>query len=905
MPAIKLRIPNVDAARYGQGNLSQLAKARLVELIGDTVSAVPIEPSAALPAASVSVWLSSDQVDRIAARGHAAQIPGVEPTASALLHAWAQAQPANAAVPAVVDETPVKPDIEPPRARRSPDIESDEGSARHRPRDLQAALARIDDALRQEPEESPPWDAEPEPSAPAHAGIVQAHGGSSSGASTLDEINAVLGDATRSAQATFFDLILSRFQERQMPPPVIAAEAATGIGKTRVFLAVMAHWTQLNNEDKAVLAAPSYNVLFQAVNLWKTLRRLLPGLIPDATTLLGQQEFVSRSSIESALHDDAGKETPAEMAARIRQWMEAGAPAPEGDALRQPWLMRGLLEVTAGRWPFAAQCAIRNGVDDDPGRKAYEAQFRDAHDAPWVFCTHAMLATDVRRRIINARKGYKDETGKSASNVQWDAWNRMDQDERKNLRFHEEQNDLLRGYVDADSGKLPPIGLLMIDEGHLLEENFARIFATGASIASMMRTLRELRELHPTKVLASELAQISAAWDSLRSVGAGQGGDTLLTDTNPAAADAVSRIRLALKAIVARKFPDSSAARHNVYSLRETSRALDLAAMSNGARPGMTSRISWSPSIQWPSIEVGRYDISRELDFLWTLMVKDRAVLVSATLYEDFSHTGIEGTRRTLSVRPESIKAVEPVRPSWTVEPVTAFLPRQVEITDANRDQIAFYRPSSKLATGEALAEWTQRWRTQVAQYVASAYASGRGGMLVLMTSHAERAAVVEILASKIGADCLIDHRPEIGVEGVKRQFMHATAAGNRPLLVAVGAAWTGLDLSSDALATINGQTVSAGLDNVLTDLVIPNAPIGVNRTLTHQYRRQFNGAAEIGAMAILLRQGIGRLVRREGLSRRSRRLHFLDARMHDPRWSAYFIPAKRILSAYTSKREI
>lgn len=515
------------------------------------------------------------------------------------------------------------------------------------------------------------------------------------------------------------------------------------------------------------------------------------------------------------------------------------------------------------------------------------------------FCNRA------RRRIIAARAGYKAGTGKGASEVQWTAWQKMDEEERKGLRFHEQQNDLVRSFVQPDGGKLPDIGLLMIDEGHLLEENFARIFATGISIASMMRSLKALREAYPKKILAQELADIAEAWDILRQVGAANGGDTLMSQHNAAATEAVTKVRLALKSIVARKFGESAPVRRLLGGLIETSRALNLAASSNGSRPGMTTRISWSPSVQWPSIEVGRYDISREMDFLWTLMVNDRAVLVSATLYDDFSHNRIEGTRRTLSIRQGSIRTLPPVRPHWTIEPVTAFLPRPVSITETNRAEVAFYRPSSKFATGEAFDQWATRWREQIAEYIAQVYQSAEGGTLVLMTSHQDRAAVVALLEQRIPVEALIDHRPEIGVEGVKRLYLRATAGGLKPLLVAVGGAWTGLDLSSDALSSMTGVATAPDRDTVLTDLVIPNAPIGANRTLTHQYRREFNGAADISSTAILLRQGIGRLVRREGLPRRSRRLHFLDARLHDPRWNAFFLPIKRILSVYQSVREI
>lgn len=902
MPAIKLRIPNDDAPRYGSGNLSQLAKSRLAEALGTSDWPAPIEPSSGLPATTVSVWLSGEQAAALELIAKREKIPGIEPTASAILHAWASIQKPTP------EPAPLEGTIQ-AGVRRSPKENDDRGMdadsvrPKHSAAVLRAELEAVERALADATAEDLPWDSDAQQASSAHPASMpeRAQDGSTS---ALDEINLILGDTTRPAQAEFFKSILSEFSIKQTPPPVIAAEAATGIGKTRVFLAVMLHWSRANAQDTAVLTAPSYNVLFQTVKLWNILKTRRPESIPDAVTLLGQQEFVSRAALERAL--EAADHPPSdEMAVKIRKWIASGAPAPADDLLQQRWLLRSLTHLTQDQWAHTASCVVHSATDQkDPGYEAYASQFTQAREARWVFCTHAMLATDVRRRIIAARSGYKSSAGKSASQAQWEAWREMDAEERKGKRFHEEQNDLVRAMAATDSGRLPAIGLLLVDEAHLLEENFARAFATGASIASMMRSLKQLREAYPKQILVREIQDIADAWDILKRVGSTNVGDSIISSKDPAAEGAVTKIRTALKSILARKFSDANPAYRLLPSLRQTSRALNLAASSNGDRSGMTTRISWSPSEHWPSLEIGRYDISRELDFLWSLMVHDRAVLASATLYDDVTNSGIEGTRRTLAVRSSTIRTLPPVRPSWTTEPVTLFIPRHVVVTDKNRETVDFYRPSARYATGDALQEWTARWRQQVAGYIATAYAASDGGALVLLTSHQERGAIALLLGEQIPPDCLIQQRPGSGIDGSKQLYLRTLEAGRKPLLIAVGGAWTGLDLSGDSLSALTGLQVPANQDTVLTDLIIPNAPLGANRSLTHQYRREFNGAADVSAAAIMMRQGIGRLVRREGLPRRSRRLHFLDARMHDPRWAAYFTPIKRILSTYISTRE-
>ncbi|EQD33127.1 DEAD/DEAH box helicase, partial [mine drainage metagenome] len=137
------------------------------------------------------------------------------------------------------------------------------------------------------------------------------------------------------------------------------------------------------------------------------------------------------------------------------------------------------------------------------------------------------------------------------------------------------------------------------------------------------------------------------------------------------------------------------------------------------------------------------------------------------------------------------------------------------------------------------------------------------------------------------------------GLEDARRRFLNVIANGRRPCLLGVGSAWTGLDLSGDGLAAITGRHVAESEDQVVTDLIIPTAPIGTNRSLTQAWRKERMGmVAEVGATSLMFRQGIGRLVRREGLPR-NRRLHFLDTRIYDPAWRLLLQPVVKALAPY------
>ena len=113
--------------------------------------------------------------------------------------------------------------------------------------------------------------------------------------------------------------------------------------------------------------------------------------------------------------------------------------------------------------------------------------------------------------------------------------------------------------------------------------------------------------------------------------------------------------------------------------------------------------------------------------------------------------------------------------------------------------------------------------------------------------------------------------------------------AALRPLWLGVGAAWTGIDLSD--------TRVSAQDDVLLTDLVIPRLPYGCNRSLSHARRRKIVPVSEQREMLMMLRQGLGRLVRREGVQ--DRRIWIGDRRLL--RDSGAYRTIRRVFEGYRS----
>jgi ATP-dependent DNA helicase DinG len=79
--------------------------------------------------------------------------------------------------------------------------------------------------------------------------------------------------------------------------------------------------------------------------------------------------------------------------------------------------------------------------------------------------------------------------------------------------------------------------------------------------------------------------------------------------------------------------------------------------------------------------------------------------------------------------------------------------------------------------------------------------------------------------------------------------------------------------------------------DFLLTDIIIPRLPFGTEHSTIHERRKeQWGFIYEVYRAAFQFRQGLGRLIRREGVT--NRRLWLLDARMwrdDAPWYMAYF----------------
>ena len=301
--------------------------------------------------------------------------------------------------------------------------------------------------------------------------------------------------------------------------------------------------------------------------------------------------------------------------------------------------------------------------------------------------------------------------------------------------------------------------------------------------------------------------------------------------------------------------------------------------------------LSFSPVRKYPQLHVGSRSFDKMLKQLWYAM--DGAACVSASLYyKKMDEDSASYYKNRLAIPEEKAKEYTPVMPSWHKTPVKHFyLPKSASLLPVSR---------SDRLSDEAKAARVAQWLQANAEWVTHIQASAAGGTLVLLTSHADATAFYDMLKDSMGIDAsrLV---AGLGIHSLNEQkatFVARSLRGEKPIWLAVGSAWTGLDINGSQYGIDDPSQ-----DNLLTDLVIPKLPFGLNRTISHRHfvNRQANGSTiEALEAAMLFKQGIGRLVRREGLPC-NRRIWVLDNRLHEKRFKGFLYPVTRFMDTYTT----
>lgn len=652
---------------------------------------------------------------------------------------------------------------------------------------------------------------------------------------------------------------------------VLFAEAGTGVGKTLAYLVAAHEFIKANPDAHIAIAVPSHALMSKVIGDWQRLTQALEQP-KKSVALLGQSEFVSvtaLTSIQSEIKDIV-------LYGQIQEWIENGGPAQIGSLINHNWTMAGLRSAAPTFLLQASVTLEHRDTDEDQGFLSYRGQWSAVSQCGMIFMTHAMLASLTWRRSMAQSKAFKNSDEIIDAIEKWSSVAR----EKREQRLYEVINAIYATTQDKTGQELiPNLDLLIVDEAHQLEDAFALVLSQTVSLWSIRNDFQALHVAQPKTVKRSDVDAIEQLWRNL--IARGDGDTALMGDELQSVFVSLSQV---LASVCERKHSRSA----------ESARWRRLTAVSNSLRIAtqtwekteryIEAMVSWSPDRKWPQLTIGRIHFGREMNYLWTV-IASRTCLVSGTLYEEIPQLSCESSRRSLNVPYDSMLTMEPIHAPWQYTPVTACLIGDVS-TPGGRKR--FLRPKADKDNELNYIALHADWSNDIAGYIIEAHKEAAGGMLVLGTAFRDLKSIAEILRNRTNTP-VIEHRSGHPLASLREQYLVMAEAKMRPILLAAGGAWTGFDLHSEIEP------------DACTDLVIINAPFGATtRTLAREVRlRQKRGISElISQVTVLVRQGIGRLVRSPNTNA-NRRIHWLDAKINQSNTAGLLQPVRRVLAKY------
>lgn len=667
---------------------------------------------------------------------------------------------------------------------------------------------------------------------------------------------------------------------------IVFAEAGTGSGKSRLIAHAAAYVLSLRNQgalpqlrplgpgrglpdflmdhaqrahdvrdhrlaqfDKpkgaVIVCAPSIENIVHLLKEWQVVSKALDpkGLI-QCSVVLGRAQFVSPTSL-ALLLGELSEPCPA-----IEKWLQTGMrPGQTASTKILSKAAPGIYGLMADL-EFLANGSGLNSQDaaldeDSPTDElAFYKQLRsDAMSADLVITSTAMVAMD---------------------------------------------NVLLTSTGQA--GLLPYPAALFVDEAHTFEGIQASVSAKSLSFFRLQAELRttDWKSLRKDTAVSGVLSAIKKAAVALEAMPDGtllpvaRSDDQSAITTWAMAQPALDELQDALGKLMGKqdKLLQATKTPQQTRSLRYVQKALQTL---ESIKAGWKGHLSQSPKRQQIGFMVGPTSVQKYLLARWE--TTPMAMLLSGTL----THIGSSGPsiapiKAEMGVPPDRDAVTTPLHPSWIYSTPTVYMPSGEVFHD-------FVPPSGIESDEDAMHLWLKR----CAKAVAYAASSSAGGMLVLMTSFDRLEGLVKALHKNhpaLSKRVIFQDRHQRLSQSAD-VFRTMSAGGEKPIWVATGAAWTGLDLSDSAVTDERAQE-----DQLLTDLVIPNLPFGLDRNTTHLARiNRIGFGAEIVGVQRRLRQGLGRLVRREGLV--NRRIWILDGRLQHPSAQVYTADLQRVLRLY------
>lgn len=368
-----------------------------------------------------------------------------------------------------------------------------------------------------------------------------------------------------------------------------------------------------------------------------------------------------------------------------------------------------------------------------------------------------------------------------------------------------------------------PFHHLFVDEAHEIEPIAAKTLGADFAIMGFLSELKRgnFRGKKKAMSTAVELARM------LQNCGLDDG---IVRESHSELITAIAQaVRILTKLIRAK----GASASLKDY-LRDFERILD--AIENNRQVFL----SFSPIRRYPSIQCGTRSLRHFFTRLWERCRS--ATLLSGTLTTQANNYSY--FLRILNIPTERSKCIAPVIAPWIAESTTVHIPCDNSIH-------ALQYPGSDLHDNYSA------WINRVSEHVDHITSQAVGGTLVLVNSFADLKALRARLKPKHGSR-IIDSGP---IQVTKEAFIQAYHANQKPIWIATGAAWTGLDLRD--------SNCDPEADKLLSDLVIARIPFGLAKHSTHLFRKHtakkgFGFTFEQNEAVLRMKQGIGRLIRQD-----------------------------------------
>lgn len=694
-------------------------------------------------------------------------------------------------------------------------------------------------------------------------------------------------------------------------------ELGTGSGKTLLALTLATHASKLRK--RTWIAVPSLAIQKQFLSEFK--EKFETGNKVAISLVSGRAEFVSEHRLSALLDqqyvpkkskkankessENLDQEPTSDWAESARLWMDRVADKSHG-ADRRRWLIDSFFEhVEHFPYPDTDICVTTDCPTDDPGQLSYLDQFDLADRADIVVLTHHYLCLETLARVKAGAAGLKkDEHSQSILKALYSDSSLGKSSQSKLTRAEvidliDQKNQILSSlYNPNEVGRLTLPEHLIVDEAHLLEENFSK----ASSIKISIRRLPALfQNALAAKAIKSDnsLTLIQRAIINLSA----KLSDTTISNQNSTvflnwnAPPASDRKLVGLVEDLATTMTEFTVTGGSEQATALRSAQYAFSRMLKAARYSI-ALFTNSPIRQYPQIIFGSSNHTAEFRLLFKQMGIEKTLFLSATMYLPNMAGAWSSSRFLQNLGLQTTEAIgyRAAHPSWLTDPVSLYLaPKPSDISQDFGAGHNLLLPSND-------KQGSSIWISQLAktcQWVAN---TAQGGTLVLMTSYDSAAQLHErllALAPELRTRLLLS-KPRTGFTAseLKREFIAMYKQSIKPIWIAVGTAWTGLNLSD--------PSIEPGQDNLLTDLIIPRMPYGLNRSISSAAKsltamKHIQSLEEAG---LTLKQGIGRLIRRPGLPK-NRRLFFLDSRIYEKDKKVLLNMSTALLKGYSKTEKL